>query len=93
MKKIKAIVLSLVLILSIFNINSYADTKTEMRGVWISSVHNMDWPKTKNNIQKQQSEYIELLDTLKSVGMNTVIVQIRPKSVWIYKSSFIPWSE
>ena len=93
MKKLMGIILSLSLILSIFSNNVYADTNTEMRGVWISSVYNMDWPQTKNNIQKQQSEYIELLDTLKSVGMNTVIVQIRPKSDALYKSSINPWSE
>ncbi|WP_296649107.1 glycoside hydrolase family 10 protein, partial [Romboutsia sp. 13368] len=56
-------------------------------------VYNMDWPTTKNNIQAQKSEYIDLLDSLKSLGMNTVIVQIRPKSDALYKSSINPWSE
>src|SRR5699024_2535753 len=79
--------------LSTFRLDVFAHTNTEMRGVWISSVYNMDWPKTKNNITAQKKEYTDLLDKLKSVGMNTVIVQIRPKSDALYKSSINPWSE
>lgn len=93
MKKFKAIILALVLILPLFRLDIFADTNTEMRGVWISSVYNMDWPQTKNNIKAQKKEYTDLLDKLKCVGMNTVIVQIRPKSDALYKSSINPWSE
>ena len=93
MKKFKAVILALVLILPLFRLDVFADTNTEMRGVWISSVYNMDWPQTKNNITAQKKEYTDLLDKLKSVGMNTVIVQIRPKSDALYKSSINPWSE
>jgi len=93
MKKFKIVILALVFILPFFRLNVFADTNTEMRGVWISSVYNMDWPQTKNNITAQKKEYTDLLDKLKSVGMNTVIVQIRPKSDALYKSSINPWSE
>ena len=93
MKKFKIIILALIFMLSTFRLDVFAHTNTEMRGVWISSVYNMDWPKTKNNITAQKKEYTDLLDKLKSVGMNTVIVQIRPKSDALYKSSINPWSE
>ncbi len=93
MKKIYIIILTLALMLSTFNLESFADSSDEMRGVWISSVYNMDWPKTKNNIAAQKSEYINLLDKLKSIGINTVVVQIRPKSDALYKSDINPWSE
>ena len=93
MKKFKTVILALVLILPLFRLDVFADNNTEMRGVWISSVYNMDWPQTKNNITAQKKEYTDLLDKLKSVGMNTVIVQIRPKSDALYKSSINPWSE
>ena len=93
MKKFKTVILALVLMLPLFRLDAFADNNTEMRGVWISSVYNMDWPQTKNNITAQKKEYTDLLDKLKSVGMNTVIVQIRPKSDALYKSSINPWSE
>ena len=56
MKKFKAVILALVLILPLFRLDVFADTNTEMRGVWISSVYNMDWPQTKNNITAQKKK-------------------------------------
>ena len=45
MKKFKIIILALIFMLSTFRLDVFAHTNTEMRGVWISSVYNMDWPK------------------------------------------------
>lgn len=69
---------------------SYDD---DMRAVWIATVYNLDYPSTKNNITAQQTEFNEILDTLKSIGMNTVIVQVRPKADALYKSTINPWSD
>ena len=33
----------------------------DMRAVWISTVYNLDYPSTKNNITAQQNEFIEKL--------------------------------
>ncbi|MEG2789704.1 MAG: family 10 glycosylhydrolase [Romboutsia sp.] len=93
MKKLKLLILSLVMIFSMFRLDTFAATNTEMRAAWISTVFNIDWPKTKNNQTKQKQEYIDLLDKLKNVGINTVVVQVRPKSDAIYASSINPWSE
>ena len=57
MKKFKTVILALVLMLPLFRLDAFADNNTEMRGVWISSVYNMDWPQTKNNITAQKKEY------------------------------------
>lgn len=92
MKKFKILVLSLVMIFSVFRLDSFASYK-EMRAAWISTVYNMDWPKTKNNISKQKQEYIEMLDKLKGIGINTVVFQVRPKSDALYNSSINPWSD
>ena len=92
MKKFKILVLSLVMIFSVFRLDSFAGDK-EMRAAWISTVYNMDWPKTKNNISKQKQEYIEMLDKLKGIGINTVVFQVRPKSDALYNSSINPWSD
>ena len=92
MKKFKILILSLVMIFSVFRLDSFAGDK-EMRAAWISTVYNMDWPKTKNNISKQKQEYIEMLDKLKDLGINTVVFQVRPKSDALYNSSINPWSD
>lgn len=92
MKKLKAFIVSFLMILSASTVNASASDK-EMRAAWISTVYNMDWPSSKNNQTAQKREYIELLDKLKSVGINTVVVQVRPKADAIYKSSINPWSE
>lgn len=65
----------------------------EFRGSWIATVYNLDWPEDKNNIKRQKEEFIELLDMLKCLNFNTVIVQIRPMSDTFYSSGINPWSQ
>ncbi len=94
MKKLQVFVLSFMMIFTTFNLNvSALSNDQEMRAAWISTVYNMDWPSTKNNQAKQKQEYINLIDKLKASGINTVVVQVRPKGDAIYKSSINPWSE
>ena len=70
-----------------------ATNEDDMRGVWISTVYNLDYPSTKNNITSQQNEFIEKLDQLQAIGINTVFVQVRPKADALYASSINPWSD
>lgn len=68
--------------------------KRELRAAWIATVTNIDWPSKKGlSVAEQQQEYVRLLDTLQSVGMNAVIVQVRPVGDTFYPSSYEPWSE
>lgn len=71
---------------------SYA-ASSDMQAAWITTVYNQDWPKTKNNVAKQQQEMRELLNTLKSTGVNTVMFQARTEGDALYKSSINPWSK
>lgn len=66
-----------------------------LRGVWISTVYNLDWPSTGSygNAAKQQQEYVQLLDELQGMGMNTVFVQVRPSADALYPSNLVPWSK
>lgn len=65
----------------------------EMRGVWIASVENMDWP-SKPGLPPaaQQKEFTDLLDLLKQLNFNTVIVQVRPAADTFWPSRQEPWS-
>ncbi len=77
--------------------NAFAQTgfpKYEMRGVWIATVLNIDWPsKPGLSTVQQQQEFINLLDEDKRIGINAVFVQIRPSGDAFYPSQYDPWSE
>ncbi len=69
------------------------NVKHEFRAAWIATVANIDWP-TKPGLPavEQQQQYIRLLDDLKAIGCNAVIVQIRPACDAFYASKIEPWS-
>ena len=68
--------------------------KRELRGVWIATVENIDWPSARNlSPEQQRREYIKLLDAQQRNGINAVFVQIRPASDAFYQSSLEPWSK
>ncbi len=94
MKKVVSVFTLFALVLSLFSINVVAQVSNkELRGVWISTVYNLDYPSTKNNVGAQKSEFIEKLDQLKEIGINAVFIQVRPKADALYESSINPWSD
>ena len=65
----------------------------ELRGVWVASVSNIDWPsKPGLSIEKQKEEFISILNNVKNWNMNAVFVQIKPESDAFYPSKYAPWS-
>lgn len=68
--------------------------KYEFRAAWIATVDNIDWPSKGNySSEGQKVEFIRLLDMLQGLGMNAVVVQIRPSTDAFYPSPYEPWSE
>lgn len=97
MKKLK-ILLGILLSFLMLNINlvkTEAATNEDMKAVWITTVYNKDWPSvaSRNNPENQKQEFINILEDVKNLGLNTVIVQVRPKGDALYKSNINPWSE
>ncbi len=73
---------------------SAQNPKREMRGVWIATVKNLDWPSAPGlSTQEQQKEIDVILRNMKSLGLNAVFLQIRPEADAFYKSSIEPWSK
>lgn len=73
---------------------TFSQEKRQMRGVWIATVANIDWPSSRDSSSSfQKQELILLLDSLSKCGINTVIFQIRPTSDALYRSDIEPWSE
>ncbi|MFF4245183.1 glycoside hydrolase family 10 protein [Streptomyces sp. NPDC001822] len=66
----------------------------EMRGVWIATVANIDWPSaTGLSAAAQQAELIAHLDRAVDLRLNTVVLQVRPTADALWPSSFEPWAE
>ncbi|MFM9987410.1 family 10 glycosylhydrolase [Flavobacterium sp.] len=67
--------------------------KRDLRGVFLASVFNLDWPTNRLATPAvQQAELITILDNLKNNNYNTVFLQVRPECDALYNSSIEPWS-
>ena len=67
--------------------------KRELRGAWLSTVANIDWPSSPSNTsEKKISDLIGIIDYLKATNINAVVFQIRPASDAMYESNIEPWS-
>ncbi|MCF6332888.1 MAG: family 10 glycosylhydrolase [Draconibacterium sp.] len=67
--------------------------KHEFRAVWVATVSNIDWPsKPGLSTKEQQNEVIAILNMHKSLGMNAIILQVRPAADAFYLSELEPWS-
>lgn len=69
------------------------DTPRQLRGMWIATVSNIDWPSRPGLDQEQvKSEYRGWLDLAQQRGHNAVFVQVRPSGDAFWESSYAPWS-
>ena len=65
----------------------------ELRGVWVSTVANIDFPsKPGIPVAQMKREIDTYLDTVKTLGFNAVIFQTRPMGDAMYPSKIYPWS-
>ncbi len=65
----------------------------EMRGVWLATVANRDWPSRPGlSAAEQRAELIAHLDAAVRNRLNTVIFQVRPTADALWPSPYEPWS-
>jgi uncharacterized lipoprotein YddW (UPF0748 family) len=68
--------------------------KHELRGVWIATVANIDWPSNKNlTATQQQTEYENIIKAHAKTGLNAAFVQVRAASDAFFGIQTEPWSE
>jgi uncharacterized lipoprotein YddW (UPF0748 family) len=68
--------------------------KKELRGVWVSTVHRVDFPsQATTNPTVLKNEWLQLLKFYKSLNLNAVIVQVRPTADAIYPSKITPYTK
>ncbi len=71
-----------------------AADKEELRGVWVSTVANIDYPsKATTDANILRNELDTVLDNCEDMGFNAVFLQVRPCGDAFYKSSVFPWSK
>ena len=71
----------------------YIQQSTEMRGLWVTSAYNLDWPSRQGLTPAQlRAEINDILDRAANQGINAVFVQVRPAADALYNSSIFPWS-
>ncbi len=72
---------------------SIVPTEEQMRGVWVASVYNLDYPtKETTNAATLKAEADSILDGAAAMGLNAVFLQVRPSSDALYASDIFPWS-
>jgi uncharacterized lipoprotein YddW (UPF0748 family) len=65
----------------------------QMRAEWIASVANIDWPSARGlAADAQKAELIRWYDEAVALGLNTVVVQVRPTADAFWPSPLEPWS-
>ena len=93
---LKKRILSIVLALTMLMVpGAYAaqPAKDDMRGVWVASVHNIDFPSEQGMTADQlKAEADTELDNIAAMGLNTVFLQVRPSADALYPSDLFPWS-
>ena len=69
--------------------------KRETHAVWLTTLANLDWPKTyarlAESIEQQKQELIDILDKYQKANINTVLLQARVRAATIYPSDIEPW--
>jgi len=82
----------LLIILPCVTYSQYVYPKREMRGAWIATVANIDWPDKNASSQQQMASLSRMLDKLKDAGINSVFFQVRTECDALYNSKYEPWS-
>lgn len=87
------IIIIFLLLSNLLILSQTSSPKRELRGVWIASVANIDWPTSRNKTSGEQiRELVDIFDKLKEAGINAVFFHIRTECDALYHSRIEPWS-
>ncbi|MBL8287736.1 MAG: family 10 glycosylhydrolase [Rubrivivax sp.] len=66
----------------------------QFRAAWVATVANIDWPSRPGlGAAEQQAEARAILERARALGLNALVLQIRPAGDALYASRLEPWSE
>ncbi|MDA0567997.1 family 10 glycosylhydrolase [Streptomonospora sp. S1-112] len=67
--------------------------KRQLRGAWIATVRNIDWPSQPGlSAREQRRELDDQLDRARDMGLNAVFFHVRPTADALYDSELEPWA-
>ncbi|MCL1802012.1 MAG: family 10 glycosylhydrolase, partial [Promicromonosporaceae bacterium] len=70
-----------------------AKAPREMRGVWVTSVINLDFPSSQGiSADAMRREIRDTVLRSADIGLNTIFFQVRPTGDSLYESDVFPWS-
>jgi len=87
------------LVILLLNVSLYAQSQSfrvqqEMRGVWLGTAFNNDWPfKAGSPTEEQKRELLVYFNIFEKLRLNAVFVQVRPVGDAIYPSKTEIWSK
>lgn len=96
MKKIIRLIILFLTIGTSLHINAQT-TDREIRAVWLTTIGGIDWPRqyanasSPSSIERQKLELTRMLDRLKAININTILLQTRIRGSVIYPSKYEPW--
>lgn len=71
-----------------------AKAPRELRGMWLTTVNNIDWPSRPGLPEAQvKAEYLQWLDLAREQNHNAIFVHVRPSGDAFWPSKYAPWSE
>ncbi len=66
----------------------------EFRGAWVASVDNIDWPSAPGlTVDEQQAQARRIVQRASALGLNALLLQVRPAADALYASALEPASE
>ena len=104
---IKKIAIFLLVLMSIFTLSITGNVKAdstisldgveEMRGVWVSTVGNLDFrikqgTTSEKDILKWKTYFLDILKTVEENNLNAIFFQVRPNNDAFYESKYNAWS-
>ncbi|VEU80420.1 family 10 glycosylhydrolase [Haploplasma axanthum] len=95
MKKTIIVILVILSFITSFKLNAENESNNkEFKGVWVSTVYQLDYPSTyTTNSEKLKEDAIEVIKKSYELGFNAIILQVRPSADAIYKSAYFPYSK
>lgn len=93
MKKTISLLVLLAIAFTIFPALAEDTAEAPLRGIWVSSVINLDYPSAAGlSAERLQTEANDIINFCLETGMNAIFFQVRPCADALYRSEIFPTS-
>lgn len=78
------------LFIALTMLGSFANPKSEIRAVWLTTNSGSDWPKSEFDVETQKNNLCAILDRLQTANFNTILIQAQVKGDVMWESNIQP---